>query len=259
MRNVSILGLAGLLLTATLGCEMNRPYCSRCLLARNNYGQAETAYRPRTTVTMRAEEVPENPTPVQSCPTLQVVSAGASATQTIGQPSASAPIVTVTIPSIKVSIPMTAVVGNSPTPASESQAITQLPPAAVSVIHADVKTSTPAHTSSSPTPESSLQPTISVKKEEAASKAPAKAEELPIPELPPEPKPMSKAPESKPDLVRQPRLSLLPPDPPPELSGHRTPAAGSSRNSALDLPPPPPPIPKSGGSGGQAIPSADPE
>ena len=60
MRKEPVLGLAGLLLTGVLGCETNRPYCAQCAPVRNHFAQADTAYRPRTVVTMRAEEVPEN-------------------------------------------------------------------------------------------------------------------------------------------------------------------------------------------------------
>src|SRR5439155_24504294 len=114
----TLLGLAGLILTGVLGCETNRPYCSRCMLARNNYAQAETAYRPKTVVTMRAEEVPDNPVPVpgSACPTVQLV--GATATpvaQAPGQATSSAPLVTVTIPAMKIVIPMTATAVTPPT------------------------------------------------------------------------------------------------------------------------------------------------
>jgi hypothetical protein len=263
MRKAPFLGLAGLLMVGALGCETNRPYCTKCMVARNNYGQAETAYRPRTTVTMRADEVPENPPAVQVCPTVQVVgAAGNSVTQAASQTAPSTPMVTVTIPSIKITVPMTAVVGNSQTASSEPAKVNQLPPAAVSVIHADAKTTSPAPLLNLPSPESSIQSGIRVQKEEtshAKPAKPAKAEETPTSELPPEPKPMSKASESKSDVDRLPRLSLLPPEPPPEVPGHRTSSASPSRNSLIEMPPPPPPVPKSGSPGGPSIPPEDSE
>ncbi len=129
MRKEPVLGLAGLILTGVLGCETNRPYCSRCMLARNNYAQAETAYRPKTVVTMRAEEVPESPVavPGSACPTVQLV--GATATpvaQGPGQAAGSAPMVTVTIPAMKIVIPMTATVATPPTTVKETSTVTQL-------------------------------------------------------------------------------------------------------------------------------------
>lgn len=281
MRKIPIFGWAGLLLTGVLGCETSRPYCSRCMSARNNYAQSETAYRPKTTVTMRADEVPENPT--QACPTMvQVVSpAGTSVVQTAGQTSTSTPMVTVTIPSIKIMVPVTATVGNQNSSAPELTTVTQLPPAIDNVVHADVKTSTPAssskspipeadsrslekpgklrHNSSSPVPDVNVQSAVHVQKEETVSAPPAKMELPLMPDPVPEPKPMSKSTDSHPDAARSPRLSLLPPDPPPDLPPHRTPATGSSRNSLMEMPPPPPPIPKSADSSGPALPSPEPE
>ncbi len=266
MRKLRILGLAGLLMAGTGGCETNRPYCTHCMLARNNYGQSETSYRPKTTVTMRAEEVPENPTAVQVCPTVQVVSAtGTSVVQTSGQTSTSAPMVTVTIPAMKIVIPMTATVGNSPSPPSETPTITQLPAVTDSVVHADVKAPAPAQTLSVPIPDNSVQSAVHkrkiehVQKEEPASAPPEKIEPLPIPELPPEPKPLTKASGKDADQARLPRLSLLPPDPPPDVPLHRAAVANPARNSVIEMPPPPPPIPKSGPSSGPVLPSPDPD
>ncbi len=260
MRKVSILGLAGLMLAGAMGCETHRPYCSRCMLARNGYTQSDTAYRPRTTVTMRADEVPENPTSVQACPAVQVVSpTGTSVIQTAGPANTSAPMVTVTIPAIKIVIPMTATAGNPSSPGSETQIATQLPPAAGSVLHADVKTASPTQPSSLPIPDVNVQSAIHVQKEETAGASPAKMEVHPEPDLPPEPKPMSKASQISSDPARLPRLSLLPPDPPPEVPAHRTTAASSSRNSFMDLPPPPPPIPRSAPSSGPTLVPTDPD
>jgi hypothetical protein len=167
-------------------------------------------------------------------------------------------MVTITIPSIKVTIPMTAVMEKAPTSTPDSPAITQLPPA-VNVIHADVKASSPASTSSSAKSENSVHSAIHVQKEEAISTPPPKVEELPIPDLPPEPKPMSKASGIKTEGERSPKLSLLPPDPPPDLPAHRTSSANPSRKSLDELPPPPPPIPRSTGSSSQGGPQVDSE
>src|SRR5262245_27372500 len=105
------LGLAGLLLTGVLGCQMDRPYNSQYTAAQNHFSPAETAYRPRTVVTMRAEEVPDNPGSSQAsgCPAVQLI----SATSTTGAPApsqtaGSTPMVTVTIPAMKITVPMTA-------------------------------------------------------------------------------------------------------------------------------------------------------
>ena len=139
MRKEPVLGLAGLILTGVLGCETNRPYCSRCMLARNNYAQAETAYRPKTVVTMRAEEVPDNPVPVpgSACPTVQLVGAAATpVAQAPGQATGSAPLVTVTIPAMKIVIPMTATAVTPPNPVKETSTVTQLPATVGSVVQA---------------------------------------------------------------------------------------------------------------------------
>ncbi len=271
MRNGTMLGLSGLILAALVGCETNRPYSGRYVTARNTYGQADTAYRPRTTVTMRAEEVPENPTATQTCPAVQVISpTGATVVQTAAQGSGSGNMVTVNIPAMKIVIPMSAVTANSVTASSTPQvqevsSVSHLPPASGSVVHADSKSSTSSSAFSSSPPDIKVQSPVHAEKEEPVSASPKKLEMPPMPEPVKESKPTS---ESKPiskttsndSDSHQPRLSLLPPEPPPEVRNHRTPAAASpSRKSIPEMPPPPPPIPKSADAGGPALPSADPE
>jgi hypothetical protein len=166
-------------------------------------------------------------------------------------------MVTVTIPAIKITIPMTATVGNSSSPGSETQAITTLPPASSSVFHADVKTSVPSQPSSLPIPNVKVQSANHVEKDDNVGAPPVKTDVPSGPDLPPEPKPMSKTSGNSSDPPRMPKLSLLPPDPPPDFPAHRTTAANTARNSFMDMPPPPPPVPKSSTSSKSALPSAD--
>jgi hypothetical protein len=217
---------------------------------------------------MRAEEVPENPTATQTCPAVQVISpTGATVVQTAAQGSDSSSMVTVNIPAMKIVIPMSAVTANtaSSTPqVQEVSSVSHLPPASGSVVHADSKSSTSSSSFSSSPPDIKVQSAVHAEKEEPVSASAKKLEMPPMPEPVKESKPnseskpMSKAASSDSDS-RQPRLSLLPPEPPPEVRNHRTPAASPSRKSIPEMPPPPPPIPKSADAGGPALPSADPE
>jgi len=275
MRKEPVLGLAGLILTGVLGCETNRPYCSRCMLARNNYAQAETAYRPKTVVTMRAEEVPENPVPVpgSACPTVQLVGATATpAAPAPGQAAGSAPMVTVTIPAMKIVIPMTATAATLPTPVKEASTVTQLPPAVGSVVQASSTASVASSSSNVKASEADLHPAIHIQKEEVAAPPSMTAspsmtstpmtsttitESPPLPEPIPEPKPKTKSAKNDKDSVRLPRLSLLPPDPPPDVPLHRTNTPATALRIAE--PPPPPPVPRSSSSGGPVLPSEEPE
>jgi hypothetical protein len=102
-----------------------------------------------------------------------------------------------------------------------------------------------------------VQKTEHVQKEEPASASPEKTDPLPIPDLPLEPKPVTKASGKDTESARSSRLSLLPPDPPPEVPPHRTAAPNPLRNSVMEIPPPPPPIPKSGPSSGPVLPPPD--
>ena len=74
----------------------------------------------------------------------------------------------------------------------------------------------------------------------------------------PEPKPKSKSAKKQTDAAQPSKLSLLPPDPPPDvpIPMHRTTSPAS--NLHISEPPPPPPIPKSS-SGGPVLPSEEPE
>jgi len=277
MRKEPVLGLAGLILTGVLGCETNRPYCSRCMLARNNYAQAETAYRPKTVVTMRAEEVPESPAavPGSACPTVQLV--GATATpvaQAPSQATGSAPMVTVTIPAMKIVIPMTATAVTPPTPVKETSTVTQLPATVGSVVQASSTASVASSSSNASASEPELHPAVHIQKEEVAASPSTTAnptsmtstpivsnstitESPPLPEPIPEPKPKSKSAKNDKDSARLPRLSLLPPDPPPDVPMHRTTAPAPAFR--MTEPPPPPPVPKSSSSSGPVLPSEEPE
>jgi len=279
MRKKPVLGLAGLILTGIVGCETNRPYCSHCTPVRDHFAQAEAPYRPKTVVTMRAEEVPENPValPGSTCPTVQLVGATAApVAQAPSQTPGSAPMVTLTIPAMKIVIPMTASMSTPSGAAKETTTVTQLPATVSSVVQAS-STATIASSSSSPKrADAEVHQAVHVQKEEAASSssmtssppststssssktsASTSTETPPQPEPVPEPKPKSKAAKKENDAAKLPRLSLLPPDPPPDVPMHRT----SSPASALRTPepPPPPPIPKSSSSSGPILPSDDSE
>ena len=254
MRKEPVLGLAGLILTGVLGCETNRPYCSRCVAARNNYGQVEAAYRPKTVVTMRADEVPENP--AQACPAIQLVSASSTnVAMASGQGGGSTQTVTVTIPAMKIIVPVTAAVTAPPTAVKENIALTELPPIVGSMIQA----SGTASISSSTNPKSKdgdPHPVAHVQKEETTSAASTTSPPPPLPEAVPEPKPKSKSSANSSDPARSSRLSRLPDEPPPEFSArHSVPAIGPTR--FLDMPPPPPPTPKPSPSSGRALPSEE--
>jgi hypothetical protein len=275
MKKETILGLSGLILAGLAGCETNRPYSGH-YAARNTYPQADMAYRPRTTVTMRAEEVPDNPTTSQTCPAVQVVSpTGATVVQATAQGSSSSNMVTVNIPAMKIMVPVSALTANSSTASSTPQvqevsSVSHLPPASSSgVVHADSKTTTSSSAALTPPPDIKVQsPPAHSEKEETVSASCKKVETPAMPEpikesktkseseSKSESKPISKSNESD---SHQPRLSLLPPDPPPDVHGHRTTPSSSARKSIPEMPPPPPPIPKSADSNGPALPSADPE
>jgi len=256
MRKEPVLGLAGLILTGVLGCETNRPYCSRCVAARNNYGQVEAAYRPKTVVTMRADEVPENSAPAQACPAIQLVSApSTNAAMASGQAGGSTQTVTVTIPAMKIIVPVTAAVTAPPTAVKENSALTELPPTVGSMIQASGTSSI----SSSTNPKSrdgDSRPVAHVQKEEMAGAASTTSPPPPLPEAVPEPKPKSKSSANSSDPARSSRLSRLPDEPPPEFSArHSVPAIGPTR--FLDMPPPPPPIPKPSPASGPALPAEE--
>jgi len=244
-------------LTGVLGCETNRPYCSRCVAARNNYGQAEAAYRPKTVVTMRADEVPENPAPAQACPAIQLVSApSTNVAMASGQAAGSTQTVTVTIPAMKIVVPVTAGVTAPPTATKENSNLTELPPTVGSMVQAS---GTASISSSSTNPKSKdvdPHPAAHVQKEEMTSAA--STTPPPLPEAVPEPKPKSKSSANSSDPARSSRLSRLPDEPPPEFSArHSVPAIGPTR--FLDMPPPPPPIPKPSPVSGPALPSEEAE
>jgi hypothetical protein len=272
MKKEPVLGLAGLILTGVLGCQMNRPYYSRYTPVQNHFAPAETPYRPKTVVTMRAEEVPENSTPASACPAVQVV--GATATPVAPAPSqaaGSSSMVTVTIPAMKIVIPMTATVATPS--AKEAGTVTQLPPAVGSVVQASGAVSITSSSSSSKASEPEPHPAIHVQKEEAVSTPSTTTnptsrnststtssaiitESPPLPEPIPESKPKTKSTKKDNDPARLPKLSLLPPDPPPDFPAHRTNAPG--KDSRMTEPPPPPPIPKSSSSSsGPILPSED--
>jgi hypothetical protein len=257
MRKEPVLGLAGLILTGVLGCEMNRPYCGRCALARNNYGQAETAYRPKTVVTMRAEEVPENPAAVSACPTVQLVNSSATVTQSSGQTAGSTPMVTLTIPAMKITVPMTTMVAAPSATVKETSSVAQQPPTVGGLVQA-VGTSTMS--SSSPSVKSAdadVHSAVQVKKQETPSSVSMTSEAPSLPDPVPESKPKGKSAAGSKDPTRLPRLSLLPTEPPPEITIHRTSVPGRTKDG--DVPPPPPPIPKLPPSSGPALPSEDTE
>jgi hypothetical protein len=282
MRKEPALGLAGLLLAGVLGCQMDRPYYSRYTAAQNHFAPTETAYRPRTVVTMRAEEVPDNPVPITpvpaaACQTVQLV--GATATpvaQAPGQAAGSAPMVTVTIPAMKIVIPMTATVATPPVQARETGTVTQLPATVGSVVQASSTASIASSSSKRTATDPELHPAIHVQEEPvstasiaptatsisspsttSASTTSVTSESPPMPEPIPEPKPKGKSTKKESDAARLPKLSLLPPDPPPDVPMHRT----SSPAAALRIPepPPPPPIPRSSTSSGPILPADDSE
>jgi hypothetical protein len=253
MKKETILGLSwatgGLILAGLAGCETNRPYSGN-YAARHTYPQADMAYRPRTTVTMRAEEVPDNPTSSQTCPAVQVVGpTGATVVQATAQASGSSNMVTVNIPAMKIMVPVSALTTNSSTASSTPQvqevsSVSHLPPASSSsVVHADSKTTSSSSAGLTPPPDIKVHSSPAhCEKEETVSVSSKKVEMPAMPEpikesktkseseSKSESKPISKSNESE---SRQPRLS--------------------------EMPPPPPPIPKSGDSSGPALPSADPE
>jgi hypothetical protein len=256
MRKESVLGLAGLFLTGVLGCETNRPYCSRCLVARNN-GQTETAYRPKTVVTMRADEVPENPAPAQACPAIQLVSApSTNVAMASGQAAGSTQTVTVTIPAMKIVVPVTAAVTAPPTAIKENSNLTELPPTVGSMVQASGTASISSSSTNPKSKDGDLHPVAHVQKEEMAGAASTAPASPPLPEAVPEPKPKSKSSANSSDPARSSRLSRLPDEPPPEFSArHSVPAIAPTR--FLDMPPPPPPIPKPSPVSGPTLPSEE--
>jgi hypothetical protein len=278
MRKEAVLGLAGLILTGVIGCQMDRPYYSRYTAVQNHFAPAETPYRPKTVVTMRADEVPENPVPAptSACSTVQLVgTTAAPVAQAPNQTTNSAPMVTVTIPAMKIVIPMTATMASPSTPAKETSTVIQLPATVSNVVQAS-STAMISSTSSSPKmSDPELHSAVHVQKEETTSSATMVVSPPPIPSTPvavsstttteppplpdpvPEPKPKTKSAKKDNDAARLPRLSLLPPDPPPDVPLHRSNAPATAFRTAE--PPPPPPIPKSSSSSGPILPSEEPE
>jgi len=256
MRKEPVLGLAGLILAGVLGCETNRPYCSRCATASNHYGQAETAYRPKTVVTMRADEVPENPVPAQACPAIQLVSAqGTTAALASGQPAGSAQTVTVTIPAMKIVVPVNAAVAAPPTTVKETSAVNELPPSVGSMVQASGTASISSSSSANAkSKDANHQAAAPAKKEEAANSPLMTAESPPLPEPVHESKSKSKSAANNSEPVRLPRLSALPPEPPPDIPVHRSSSPTTSRLTDV---PPPPPIPKPQPAGGPVLPSEE--
>jgi hypothetical protein len=246
-----MLGLAGLIVTGLVGCETNRPYCDRCMSARTHLAQSEAPYRPKTVVTMRADEVPERP--ADAHPAVQVVNDTGVVTAQISAPTGdSHSMVTVTIPAMKITVPMTAVMQNPAVSGKETGTVTQLPSVDQNVIQTSNKTLVSSPKTSKAAEEPVHQAAHAQKEESAAS---AKTQPVPVSEQPPpEPKPVGKAAASGFDGSRPPKLSLLPPEP-PEISVHH--ASPAAPGAASALPPPPPPIPKAPSSAGPALPSED--
>jgi hypothetical protein len=103
-----------------------------------------------------------------------------------------------------------------------------------------------------------VEKAVHVDKKEEPTNSAAMSTELPsLPEPVAESKSKAKATTSSKDAARQPRLSLLPEDPPPEITVHRT--GVPAHTGEADMPPPPPPIPKSPPPSGPVLPSDDPE
>jgi hypothetical protein len=256
MRKEPVLGLAGLILTGVLGCETNRPYCTRCMMARNNYGQAETAYRPKTVVTMRADEVPENPVPAQTCPAIQLVSASSTtAALASGQATGPGQTVTVTIPAMKIVVPVNAAVAAPPMTVKETSAVNELPPSVGSMVQASGTASISSSSSATAkSKDANHQAAAPVEKKETASSSPMTEELPPSPEPVHESKSKGKSATINSEPVRLPRLSALPPEPPPDIPVHRSSSPTTSRLTDV---PPPPPIPKPQPASGPVLPSEE--
>jgi hypothetical protein len=255
MRKEPVLGLAGLILAGVLGCETNRPYCSRCMTASNHYGQAETAYRPKTVVTMRADEVPENPTPAQTCPAIQLVGASSTtAALASGQATGSGQTVTVTIPAMKIVVPVNAAVAAPPATAKEASAVTELPPNVGSMVQTSGTASMSSSSANSKSNEATPQAVASTEKKDTTNPPSMSSGAPPLPEPVHESKSKSKSAAINSEPVRLPRLSALPPEPPPDIPVHRSSSPTTSRLTDV---PPPPPIPKPQPTSGPVLPSEE--
>jgi hypothetical protein len=240
-----------LLLIGPLGCELHRPYCGRCLLAREEMG-----YRPKTVVTMRADTLPETTPSAEGPSNVQLASASTVSGSSIGgaaTPTGPIPTVTVTIPAMKIVLPVTTTTINK-TPVSGTPAIGQLPPASGPNVPANSTEPSSVRAASSP----SVKETRPVASH--AVPEPSSPVASPVPHLEPVPELRSadgsESPKKKGvDPLRPSKLSLLPLHDPPEVPAK---PSTSAAEAAFEVPPPPP-VPPRRSSDGSSLPPVDPE
>ncbi len=254
MKQGPMLGLAGLFLIGAVGCELHRPYCGRCLLAREEMGN-----RPRTVVTMRAETLPEAAPSPEGHSNVQLVSASTVSGSSTGggaAPAGSTPMVTVTIPAIKIILPVNSAAFNkAPAAINGTVAVPQLPPVSGPTASPNSAEPSPVQATSS-SPNMGIQTAIPAQgKEELSLHIDSSVPHLePVPEL--KSAANSESPKKKAvDPLRPSKLSLLPPPDPPEVPGR--PSTSTTSDPAMQVPPPPNVPGKS--SQGFSLPAVDPE
>jgi hypothetical protein len=226
------------------------------LFARHGYAESEMGYRPKTVVTMRAETLPETVPAPEGTSTVQLASASnVSGSSTGGGATPAASVVTLTIPAMKIIIPMNAATANKgPTAVNGTPALTLLPPAGRT-------TASGNSTASSPVPAASPPLDKEVRTAAHTQVEPESSLHIASPSPPPEPVPdlksasNSESPKRKTyDPLRPSKLSSLPPDP-PEVPGKGSNSAASE--VVMEVPPLPPAVPKKS-SEGPSLPPVDP-